>query len=152
MAYSKVKVTIVERDGEELEWREESSPLRDFIQALGIIANDELVISGGDLDPTVDGFPGVEGSVYFSKNGNIYKKIGPNSNDWQVFSGGGGSSQYLKDLLDVDNNLSPENLEALMFDSEINKWTSKPICHPNWDWGLITQPVDCGHYDWGSLI
>jgi len=151
MAYSKVKTIVVERDGEELEWREEVSPVNDLLQALGIVACNKVTIAGGDLDPSVDGFPGSEGSVYFSTNGNIYKKIGLAPTEWQIFSGGGGGSQYLKDLLDVDDNLSPDNRNVLMFDSNSNEWTSEPVCHPNWDWGSISEPVDCGHYDWGGL-
>jgi hypothetical protein len=151
MSTSKVKVTVVERDGEELEWREESSAFRDLIQALGIVAEDKVTISGGELDPSASGHPGVEGSVYFSSNGNIYKKIGINPTEWEVFSGGGGSSQYLKDLLDVDDNLSPEDNNALIFDIDSNQWEAKPICHPQHDYGLITEPVDCGQYDYGFL-
>jgi hypothetical protein len=151
MTLSKVKVTVVERDGEELEWREETSSIRDLIQAVGLITEDKIAIAGGTLDPVVDGFPGDEGSVYFSSNGNIYKKIGPNSNDWQIFSGGGGSAQYLKDLLDVDNNLSPDNNNTLLYDTDTSLWHAKPICHPQHDYGLITEPVDCGQYDYGFL-
>jgi hypothetical protein len=151
MAYSKVKTIVVERDGEELEWREEVSPFNDLLQALGIIASDKVTISGGDLNPSNDGFPGTEGSVYFSTDGNIYKKVGINPTDWEVFSGGGGGSQYLKDLLDVDDNLNPEDNNALMYDANDNLWKSKPVCHPQVDYGFITEPVDCGHYDYGFL-
>jgi hypothetical protein len=108
MAYSKVKTIIVERDDVELEWKEEISPSNDLLQALGIITSDKIIISGGDLDPSVDGFPGIEGSVFFSTNNSIYKKIGINDTDWEIFSGGnnipngGLTGQVLRKLSDDD--------------------------------------------------
>jgi hypothetical protein len=149
MAYSKVKTIVVERDGEELEWREEVSPFNDLLQSLGILIVDKLVVSGGDLDPSVDGFPGSEGSVYFSTNKNAYKKIGIDDTDWLAWSSGG--ALYLKDLLDVDDNLNPQNNNTLIYDEANNMWRARPICHPQVDYGLITNPADCGSYDYGLL-
>jgi len=149
MAYSKVKTTVVERDGEELEWSEEISSTNDLLQALGIVAEDSVVISGGSLNPSVDGFPGIKGSVYFSSDGNIYKKNSNDPNDWTISSGGSGDPIYMKDIIDVDDNLLPEENHILNWDG--NKWISKPICHPFVDYGLITQVVDCGTYDYGGL-
>jgi hypothetical protein len=149
MAYSRVKTTVVERDGNELEWAEEISPYNDLLQALGIIIVDKLVISGGDLDPSVDGFPGSEGSIYFATSNKVYKKIGINDTDWSEWAGGGAS--YLKDLLDVSDDLNPLNGHTLIYDANNNLWTSKPICHPRTDYGLITNPADCGMYDYGYL-
>jgi len=151
MAINRVKTVVVERNGEELEWREEVSPFEDLLQAAGLLAGDRVTIAGGDLNPIEDGFPGEVGSAYFSTNGNIYKKTGLGDNDWIVFTGGGGGALYLKDLLDVDNNLNPSNNNALIFNQAAQIWKAKPICHPMVDYGLITNPVDCGHYDYGFL-
>jgi len=114
MAYSKVKTIVVERDGEELDWREEISTHSDLLQTLGIIAEDKITISGGSLDPSVDGFPGDVGSAYFSTNGNIYKKVGSNDTDWIVFTGGslpsgGLTGQVLTKLSNTDGDADWEN-------------------------------------------
>jgi len=143
------KPTVSERNGENLEYREEANPLTDILQCLGIICFDEITVAGGNLDPSVDGFVAKVGSAYFSSNGNIYKKIGPDHNNWQIFSGGSGGPIYMKDILDVDNNLNPEENHMLSWDG--NMWISKPMCHPYVDYGLVTQPVDCGQYDYGGL-
>ena len=56
----------------------------------------------------------------------------------------------MKDILDVDDNLAPEENYILSWNG--NMWISKPLCHPFVDYGLITQPVDCGTYDYGGLV
>jgi len=149
---SVVKVIIVERDGEELEYREEGSPSNDLAQLLGIICNNIITISGGALDPSQDGFDAEIGSVYFATNNYIYKKSGTEDTDWSIFSGGSGNPIYLKDLLDVDSNLDPNDCDILKYNTNTNQWeTAISNCCPNMDYGLIVNPVDCGNYDYGSL-
>jgi len=88
---SVAKPTVSERNGIDLEYREEANPFNDILQCLGIICADETTITGGTLDPSVSGFEANEGSAYFSSNGNLYKKTGSNDTDWTIFSGSGGS-------------------------------------------------------------
>lgn len=146
---SVVKPTVSERNGIDLEYREEANPVNDILQCLGIICENDTIVSGGSLDPSASGFEANIGSAYFSNNGNLYKKTGINDTDWTIFTGGGGNI-YMKDILDVDNNLSPEENNMLSWNGTM--WISKPVCHPFVDYGLITQPVDCGTYDYGGLV
>jgi len=89
MAQHVVKATVSERDGVDLEYREEISFNEDIMQALGMICRNKITVTGGNDDPSVIGFEANIGSVYFSGNGNIYKKTGLNNIDWTIFSGGG---------------------------------------------------------------
>lgn len=82
MVYSRVKITVVERDGQELEWREESSSSKDLLEAVGIIPEGVLTIAGGSNLPYEDGFPGGQGSVYFASNGNSYNKQLDDDKGW----------------------------------------------------------------------
>ncbi|RLA64286.1 MAG: hypothetical protein DRQ78_06170 [Epsilonproteobacteria bacterium] len=86
---SKVKSIIAERDSTELEYREEINPFNDIMQCFGILCDEETIITGGSLDPSVSGFVANIGSAYFSSNGNLYKKTGALDTDWTIFSGGG---------------------------------------------------------------
>jgi len=147
-----VKATISERDGIDLEYREEINPIEDILQALGIVCKNEIVVTGGNADPSVEGFEAEEGSAYFCGNGYMYKKEGPNITDWVIFSGGSGGPIYLKDILDVDNNLAPTNDQVLQFIESENIWKAESICYPSEDYGLITVPADCGNLDYGGIV
>ncbi|RKZ98616.1 MAG: hypothetical protein DRQ46_01560 [Gammaproteobacteria bacterium] len=149
---TRVKALVAERNGIELEYREEINPFGDLLQAFGMLCNDEITVAGGNTDPSLGvGFEAAVGSVYFCSNGNIYKKTGIADTDWTIFSGGSGGAIYMKDILDVDNALDPDNEQVLMFDTATEKWYAKTICQESEDYGLITVPVDCGNSDWGSV-
>jgi hypothetical protein len=80
---SKVKVIIAERDGYELEYKEEANPDNDRIQAAGVLCSAaELLVSGGSIDPVNSGLSANEGSIYFASDGITYKKTGPGDTDW----------------------------------------------------------------------
>jgi hypothetical protein len=111
---SVAKPTVSERNGIDLEYREEANPFNDILQCFGIICADETTISGGNLDPSIDGFEANIGSVYFSSNGDFYKKTGNNDTDWTVFSGGGvpdggTTGQVLKKLSNADGDADWQN-------------------------------------------
>ena len=146
------KAIVAERNDQELEYREEVNPFSDLLQCLGIYCRNKIVYTGGTINPQE--LPGIDapiGSMYIRTSGEWYKKVGTDVTDWEIVNtdGSGGGPLYLKDLLDVDDNLSPELYNVLSWDG--TEWTAKPICHPRMDYGLITQPVDCGFYDYGGL-
>jgi hypothetical protein len=105
---SVAKPTVSERNGIDLEYREEANPFNDILQCLGIICTDEITISGGNLDPSIDGFEANIGSVYFSSNGDFYKKTGSNDTDWVIYPivpNGGITGQVLKKMSNADGDI-----------------------------------------------
>ena len=85
MAFDEVKVIVVERNGIELEFREESSPNNDCISVAGIsMPADVKVIGGSDIPYNLPGVEADIGSMYVRDNGDVYEKYGNNDDHWAI--------------------------------------------------------------------
>jgi len=79
-----VKVAIEERNGQELEWKEEASPNVDALMVGGIHLPGNIKVTGGSDDPRIEGFTAHKGSVYHRTNGETYVKWGGNDTEWAL--------------------------------------------------------------------
>ncbi len=80
---NKVKVIVSERNGTELEYNEEASPLSDILLCAGLSLYDLNIIGGSD-NPAVIGIDAPIGSYYLQNNHKIFQKQGTADTDWVI--------------------------------------------------------------------
>jgi len=86
---SNVKVAVLERDGVDLEYWEETAVNEDVIASHGIqFYNTDFSpgpgLYGGSVSPSIEGFPALIGSHYFKDDNTTWKKFGVADTDWQL--------------------------------------------------------------------
>ena len=142
MAINRVKALVVERNGFELEYREETNPHSDLHQCLGILCDDKVTVTGGDLDPRNDGFSGEIGSIYISTDGNIYQKTGTNDTDWIIYQPQSTLPPYKRI---ASQTINSHRILALDSDGKVFHADNTVLWHRNNLIGLSKQSATTGN-------